>query len=89
MEMFAIIVLLGAVLFVGMVLFARWNTGMKPAPVPVESMPAIGDVIRYADKRTGLDRGRATVVGHRHGLVTLCHGENARSFSVRPSRIQN
>lgn len=93
MEMFAIIILLGAVLFVGMVFFVRWNTGMKPAlvPVPVESMPEIGDIIRYTDKRTGLHRGHATVIGcrYRRGLVTLRHGQNARPFSVHPSRIQN
>ncbi|MEK7086779.1 MAG: hypothetical protein AAB935_00790 [Patescibacteria group bacterium] len=87
MEMFAIIILLGAVLFVGMVFFVRRNE-MKPVPVSVESTPVIGDIVRYTDKRTGLYRGQATVVGyHRRGLVTLRHGQNARPFSVRPSRI--
>lgn len=85
--MLEILVVLAAVLFLGFVFFSRES---KPAfaPVPVQSGPQVGDIIRYADKRTGNYRGVARIERFRRdGLVTLRHGPCARQFSVHPMRI--
>lgn len=90
--MLEIMVLLGALVFVGLTIFTRNHAETKPAvvPVPAQSGPQVGDRVPYADKRTGNFKGSARIERFRHdGLITLRHSDHpcARPFSVSPTRI--
>lgn len=85
LKMLEIIVVLGALVFVGMILSPR-NYGKMKSAVPCG--PQIGDCVRYEDKRTGNIKGHARIkCFRRDGLITLRHGLRARQFSVHSSRI--
>ncbi len=92
--MFAILVVLLAMVFTGMVVYARNHKLAAPVMIPVpvdnDNGPRVGERVRYTDGASF--RGYAYIQQpRRQGLITLRHSDHrcARPFSVHPSRILN